>query len=61
VNDKEYIVQDVFNAYESYRCGKGVKYNNQNGALTALGHFVKRRQVNKNKQTFVKLERTTKT
>lgn len=61
IGGNEYQVHEVFNSYERYRCGQGVKYNFANGdfgkALRALGHFTEQKTIKREKIYIVTLKR----
>lgn len=61
----EYIIQEVFNAYDRYRSGKGTKYcingggdkSNFGRVLTSLGHTTNQKKVKGSKVRVVTLKR----
>jgi len=61
IGGNEYIIQDLYDAYEKYRCGQGKKYNLEQGhfgrALTSLGHFTDQKKINGKKVRVVILKR----
>ena len=49
IGGNEYIVKEVYDSYERYRCGQGTKYSIAGGVfgrtLTSLGHFIEKKRI----------------